>query len=62
MSSTGITHGRLYNPANGEWVTLDNPNGVGGTVLNGLNNKGQVVGFYTDAAGNVDGMLVNNAF
>jgi hypothetical protein len=29
------------------------------TVLNGINDKGQVVGFYLDAAGNTDGMLVN---
>ena len=41
---------------------LDDPNGVGGTVLNGLNNNHQAVGFYTDAAGNVHGMLVTGAF
>ncbi len=56
-----ITHGLVYNPANGAWQTLDDPNGVGGTVLNGLNDKGQIVGFFTDAAGNVHGMLVNGA-
>ena len=27
------------------------------TTINGVNDKGQVVGFYTDAAGNVDGFL-----
>jgi hypothetical protein len=26
-------------------------------VVNGINNNGDLVGFYTDAAGNVDGML-----
>ena len=54
-----ITHGLLYNPANGQWQTVDDPNGVGGTVVNGLNDKNQLVGFYTDAAGNTHGMLVN---
>jgi hypothetical protein len=61
LTMNDITHGLVYNPANGQWQTLDNPNGVGGTVLNGINDKHQIVGFYTDAAGNVDGMLVNNA-
>ena len=28
------------------------------TVLNGINDKGQVVGFYLDSAGNTDGLLV----
>jgi hypothetical protein len=27
------------------------------TTLNGLNDRGQLVGFYTDAAGNTDGLL-----
>ena len=29
------------------------------TVMNGLNNKGQIVGFYTDGAGNTDGFLAH---
>ena len=33
----------------------DGPNG---TVVNGLNNKNQLVGFYTDGAGNTHGMIV----
>jgi hypothetical protein len=28
------------------------------TVVNGINDKGQLVGFYLDAAGNTDGMPV----
>ena len=28
------------------------------TVLNGINDKGQVVGFYLDKAGNTDGLGV----
>ena len=30
---------------------------MGSTVVNGINNAGDLVGFYTDAAGNTDGML-----
>ena len=26
-------------------------------MVNGVNNAGDLVGFYTDAAGNADGML-----
>jgi hypothetical protein len=45
----------------GDSNTLDDPNRVGGTLLNGVNDKGQAVGFYEDAAGNTHGMLVNGA-
>ena len=61
VGKDALTHGLLFNAANGNWKTLDDPQGVGGTVLNGLNDKGQVVGFFTDAAGNTHGVLVNNA-
>ena len=61
MDAQKITHGLYYNPANGQWQRVDDPNGVGGSVVNGLNNKGQLVGFYTDAAGNVHGMVVTVA-
>jgi hypothetical protein len=58
VDADGMTHGVTYNPSNGEWNTVDDPNGVGGTVINGINDKGDAVGFYTDAAGNTHGMLV----
>ena len=41
----------------GHFRTVDDPHGVGTTLLNGVNNAGDLVGFYTDAAGNTDGML-----
>jgi hypothetical protein len=58
VDGNNLTHGLYYIPATGAWVPVDDPNGVGGTVVNGINNKGELVGFYTDAAGNVHGMLV----
>mgnify|MGYP001032313757 FL=1 len=45
--STATTHGFTWTP----------PNGIGTTTVNGVNDQGDLVGFYTDNAGNVDGML-----
>jgi hypothetical protein len=53
-----MTHGLYYMPATGAWTAVDDPNGAGGTVVNGVNNKNQLVGFYTDGVGNTHGMLV----
>jgi len=53
----GVTHGLIYNSKTGTFTTLDDPNASGSTILNGLNDKGDIVGFYTDAAGNTHGML-----
>jgi hypothetical protein len=41
----------------GAFVTVSDPAGVGSTVVNGLNNTGALVGFYTDAKGNTDGFV-----
>ncbi|MGE5285694.1 MAG: hypothetical protein ACM3ML_00520 [Micromonosporaceae bacterium] len=40
------------------FMTVDNPNGIGATTINGLNANGQLVGFYTDAKGNTHGFIV----
>ena len=37
--------------------TVDDPHGQGTTTINGVNDVGDLVGFYTDSAGNTDGML-----
>lgn|SRR5579872_1284812 len=58
VDSSGLNHGVVYNPANGQWNTVDDPSGVNGTVLNGINDSNQAVGFYTDAANNTHGTLV----
>ena len=31
--------------------------GASSTTINGVNNEGDLVGFYTDAKGNTDGLL-----
>jgi hypothetical protein len=56
----GVQHGFTLKAPLGplsHWQKIDDPNGVGSTVVNGLNDTGHLVGFYTDAAGNTDGML-----
>lgn len=60
LDGAGAMHGfTLKDPLGpvSHWQRIDDPNGVGSTVINGVNNAGDLVGFYTDAAGNTDGML-----
>jgi hypothetical protein len=37
--------------------SFDDPNVIGTTTFNGVNDKGQIVGFYTNGEGNVIGLL-----
>jgi hypothetical protein len=52
-----LTEGIVYNSVNFSWLELNDPLGVGTTTFNGINNSGSIVGFYTDGAGNTDGLL-----
>ena len=59
LDGAGVMHGFVLDNPTGaaRWRSVDDPNGVGSTVINGENDAGDLVGFYTDAAGNTDGML-----
>jgi hypothetical protein len=60
LDGGGVMHGFVLTSPLGpksHWQSIDDPNGVGSTTVNGINNAGDLVGFYTDAAGNTDGML-----
>ena len=60
LDGAGVLHGfTLKSPLGplSRWQAIDDPNGVGSTVVNGLSNTGDLAGFYTDAAGHTDGML-----
>jgi hypothetical protein len=60
LDGAGVMHGFVLDhptSTTANWHSIDDPNGVGSTVVNGENDAGDLVGFYTDAAGNVDGML-----
>jgi len=52
--SGATTHGFTWTPGGG-FATVDDPHGIGTTTINGINDAGDLVGFYTDAAGNTDG-------
>jgi hypothetical protein len=52
------TYGFTYE--RGTMKTISDPHGIGSTVVNGLNNAGAIVGFYTDSAGNTDGFVAND--
>lgn len=54
--SSATTHGFIWSPGFG-FDNVDDPNGVGATTVNGVNDHGRLVGFYTDSAGNTDGFL-----
>lgn len=54
----GATHGFTWKPGTGfKNISIDAPAGNGTTVLNGINNENDLVGFYTDGHGNVDGLV-----
>jgi hypothetical protein len=50
--TAGLTHGFLYNTATKTWKSIDDPNGVGTTVVNGINDNHQIVGFWGTAPNN----------
>jgi hypothetical protein len=48
--------GFAWSPGLG-YHTISDPNGVGATTINGVNDRGTIVGFYTDSGNNVDGFI-----
>lgn len=65
MDAGGNTEGLVFNYMTNTWQTVDDPNasntaafGVAGTTINGINDLGQVVGFYSDGT-NVDGFVAS---
>ena len=52
--SGAVMHGFTWTPGGG-FATVDDPNGVGTTTVNGVNDEGDLAGFYVDGNGNTDG-------
>ncbi len=50
------TNGFIWSPGFG-FESVNDPNGVGATTINGVSDRGTIVGFYTDSAGNTDGFV-----
>jgi hypothetical protein len=40
-------------------LAFDDPNGIGTTTFNGVNDHGQIVGFYVNGQGNTIGLLAD---
>lgn len=55
IDASGGMHGFFWNGS--KFISIDDPNGVGTTIVNGLNDFGRLVGFYVDANGNTDGFV-----
>jgi probable HAF family extracellular repeat protein len=60
--STTSQHGFIYNTNTGAYTFLDDPNegfsnGVEVTQITGINNSGEITGFYTDTAGLAHGFV-----
>jgi hypothetical protein len=58
VTASGAMHGLVFNSVTDMFATVDDPNGIGAMPLNGINDNGDLVGFYVDGAGNTDGDLV----
>lgn len=56
---SGVTHGLLLtSPTNNpSWQTIDEPNAKGITVVNGINDGGDICGWYNDSSGNLHGFV-----
>ncbi len=48
MDQSGNTHGFIWTSKSG-FQTIDDPSGIGTTIVNGINDKGVLVGFYGSA-------------
>lgn len=59
--SNAAMHGFTWYPGFG-FHKIDAPAGSGTTTVNGVNECGDIVGFYVDSAGNTDGLLGNAQF
>ena len=59
LDAAGMTHGFLSQtrPSMPSFKTIDDPLGIGNTIINGVNDKSQLVGFYTNTAKNTIGFL-----
>jgi hypothetical protein len=61
-SDSNALEGFTWTPQHG-FTTVNDPNGVNDgnltTTINGVNDRGQLVGFYVDANGNTDGFIAN---
>jgi hypothetical protein len=59
-TEAGAVHGFVYNIKAGTFQQVDDPSGVNATIINGINDKGAIVGFFgscTTGGTTCDGFL-----
>jgi hypothetical protein len=56
-SAAGFMHGFIYDVSTPAYQSIDDPQGIGTTTVNGINDQARLVGFYLDRAGNTDGFV-----
>ena len=59
VDAAGLMHGIVCNTSTLACMEVDDPNGIGTTTFNGVNDKGQIVGFYVNGNDNTIGLLAN---
>jgi hypothetical protein len=47
--TSGNSHGFVYTVSSGTFASVDDPDGIGTTIVNGINDNGVLVGFYGSA-------------
>lgn len=58
MDAAGNTHGFLYDVTANVYESVNDPSNVDNTVINGINDEGQIVGFFTEVtSGNTHGLV-----
>ena len=55
-TSGSKSHGFTWTRQGG-FQTVDDPNGIGTTVINGIDKQGVLVGFYVNGNNNTKGMI-----
>jgi probable HAF family extracellular repeat protein len=60
--SAGLIHGFIWSVASGYQGPIDDPSGVGSTLINGINDGGVIVGFYGQCVSAPNGATTCSAF
>jgi hypothetical protein len=57
QDSAGASHGFVYHVATATYTSVDDPHGVGVTLVNGVNDKGQLAGFIMPSSSTASGFV-----
>jgi uncharacterized membrane protein len=60
--SSGMIHGFIWSVSGGYQGPIDDPSGVGSTLINGINDGGLIVGFYGQCVSAPNGATTCSAF